>query len=98
MSLLHHSWRSLLLLAIRLLFPALGRSSGRSLERLLEVGNDIVNVLSAYRYANEVLYSLSASFQAPAPFETHLRHARTDSLLLGQLLMRGVPGMNSQGL
>jgi hypothetical protein len=46
-----------LLLSARLLlrFLALGRRGVRGLERLLEVGNDIVNVLGTDRDTDEIL-------------------------------------------
>lgn len=59
LTLLDHSRRSFLFLAFGLTLPTLGRSSRRSLEGLLKVGNDIVNVLSANRYTDKVLSSVS---------------------------------------
>jgi hypothetical protein len=78
------------------------RLGGRCLERLLKVGDDIVNVLCTDRDADEVLVSsmsISRNLQVKkGGMGAYLGHTRTYLLFVTQLLVRSRPRMDSQRL
>lgn len=99
---LNHSRGLLRLLLLRRRFGTVLRCRGRrSLERLLKVGDDVVNVLRSDRDADEVLQGIPlapASTHANSPVTTYLAHTRADLLLVRQLLVRRGPRVDRQRL
>lgn len=93
----------LLLLVLGLTFFALGGCGRGGLERLLKIGDDIVNVFRAHRDPNEILQKADVSEIAlpkPSsnPGSTYLSCARAGLLLVRELFVCRGPRVDSERL
>lgn len=68
----------------------------RSVERLLKVSNDIINMLCANRNSNKVLSRISRITHNST--RSYLRDTRSTLLFIRELLMSRRPWVNRQGL